>query len=385
MHILHCITCLSGDGAQHMLLRLINSLQRLGCYSTVVTLKGRHDLSRACSDIGVPVFSLSMTNVRGVLTGVAALRRLIETIKPDVLQGWMYHANVVLSLAARARGEGPALVWNVRRGLDDLNLLKFSTHFFVKASARLSARPDRIIYCTERSRTQHEAIGYSRSSSVVIDNGFDSQRFKANTDARNEMRRKLCIADDTFVIGCVGRYDHAKGHSFLLQAFKQLVEHDPSVCLALAGRGSEWSNKELLDTLRSNGIASHVILLGPSAHIEEVYPMFDVLCSSSVAEGFPNVVAEAMLCEVPCVVTDTGASRELVEGIGWVVPTRSADALAQALVAASQLSPIERAAMGRRGRKRIAEGYSLDRITANYRTLYEQMATQGSLAATGGP
>jgi glycosyltransferase involved in cell wall biosynthesis len=324
-----------------------------------------------------------MTNVRGALSGVAALRRLIETIKPDVVQGWMYHANVVLSLACRSAGGSPALVWNVRRGLDDLHSLKLSTHLFVRASARLSARPHRIIYCTERSRTQHEAIGYNSTTGVVIDNGFDSQRFEPNPDARASLRRTLCIADDTFVVGCVGRYDHAKGRDFLFGAFKQVLAQNPSACLALAGRGSEWSNKELIETLRSVGIASRVILLGQSAHIEEVYPMFDVLCSSSVAEGFPNVVAEAMLCEVPCVVTDTGASRKLVEGVGLVVPPKSSEDLAHALLAISHLSPLERKALGRRGRKRIAAGYSLDRITATYRTLYEQMAAQPSGSALG--
>jgi glycosyltransferase involved in cell wall biosynthesis len=384
MHILHCITCLSGDGAQHMLLRLVNSLQRIGCYSTIVTLKGRQDLNRACSDIGVPVFSLSMTSVRGALSGVAALRRLIETIKPDVLQGWMYHANVVLSLACRGQREESALVWNVRRGLDDLHSLKFSTQLFVKASARLSARPRRIIYCTDRSRLQHEAIGYRSNSSVVIDNGFDSSRFRDNPDARSALRRTLGIAENTFVIGCVGRYNQAKGHTFLFAAFQKVLERNPAVCLVLAGRGSEWSNSELVELARSYGIASHVILLGQRPHIEEVYPMFDVLCSSSVAEGFPNVVAEAMLCQVPCVVTDTGASRMLVEGLGLVVPPRSSDDLADALLQVSHLSSFERLQIGRKGRERITDGYSLDRITTAYRTLYEQMATQGTIAVAGG-
>lgn len=358
-----------------MLLRLVSGLQRQGYESTVVALNGRNELGPAFDDIGVPVVSLAMKSAWGALAGMAALRRIVETLRPDVLQGWMYHANLALSLVGQTRAKRPSLVWNIRRGLDDIHSLGFSTSFLVRASARLSARPSRIIYCTDRSRVQHESIGYKPSKSIVFDNGFDSERFRANTESRAKMRKTLCIPDDHFVIGCVGRYNKAKGHEFLLKAFEKVLAENSSAYLVLVGRGAEYGNRELVAKLRESGIASHVILLGEHARIEEVYPLFDVYCSSSVAEGFPNVVGEAMLCEVPCVVTDTGASRRMVEGIGFIVPPSSADALAEALLAASRLSFAERTKIGQEGRKRIADGYSLDRVVAGYSRLYDQIAS----------
>jgi glycosyltransferase involved in cell wall biosynthesis len=376
MHILHCITCLSGDGAQRLLLRLAAGLKEQGYRSTVVTLDAPGGIASAFNEFGVPVFSLGMRSVSGALAGTSRLCRVLQQQQPDVAQGWMYHANVVLSAACFLTGGRLPVVWNIRRGLDDLAALKFSTRFFVRTSAQLSARPQRIIYCTDRSRTQHEAIGFRSANGLVLDNGFDITRFQARAEVRRDVRKAACLSDDDFVIGCVGRYNPAKGHANLIEAFKLVLNDIPSARLVLTGRGSDWHNDDLVAKLRSEGVVSRVILLGECPQIEQVYPMFDVLCSSSIAEGFPNVVAEAMLCELPCVVTDTGASRQIVEGIGVVVPPRSAEALADALRIVARLPVEERRQIGLLGRRRIVERYSLPAVIGRYRDLYRDLASQ---------
>jgi glycosyltransferase involved in cell wall biosynthesis len=127
-------------------------------------------------------------------------------------------------------------------------------------------------------------------------------------------------------------------------------------------------------------VRERVVLFGECARVEEAYSAFDIYCSSSVAEGFPNVVAEAMLSELPCVVTDTGAARELVDGIGYVVSPRDSEALAGALIAA--VSAITTSAnqngTALRARKRIIDRYSLGQIVGRYEQVYGSLALNGA-------
>lgn len=101
---------------------------------------------------------------------------------------------------------------------------------------------------------------------------------------------------------------------------------------------------------------------------------FDVLCSASRGEGFPNVVGEAMACGVPCVVTDVGDSAMIVGDTGRVVPPENAEALAKGLMELLQLSPSDRAALGKAARERIRSEFDIAVIADRYAALYEELS-----------
>jgi glycosyltransferase involved in cell wall biosynthesis len=107
--------------------------------------------------------------------------------------------------------------------------------------------------------------------------------------------------------------------------------------------------------------------------MEEIYPAFDVLCSSSVNEGFPNVIAEAMLSGVACVATDVGNTRSLLEGIGIVVAPRCARSLADGLGEMCDRNVHGRSEAGRCGRERILMRYSLEGAAHQYAQLYSSL------------
>jgi glycosyltransferase involved in cell wall biosynthesis len=216
---------------------------------------------------------------------------------------------------------------------------------------------------------------------MVLENGFNTDVFAPHEEKRRLGRQRYGVSDDDILIGNIGRDDTAKGREFLFEAFSSLVERVPRARLLLVGRGMSDTNYELRRTLAARRIAARVILAGECSAISEVYPALDILCSSSVAEGFPNVVAEGMSSELPCVVTDTGSSKELVEGIGVVVPSRSASRLAQGLAQVCEESKDVREARGRRGRERIIARYSLSSIADAYVALYESMVLGNSAAS----
>jgi glycosyltransferase involved in cell wall biosynthesis len=374
MKIVHCITGLTPDGAQRMLLRVARSLNTMGFENRVISLGSPHPFGEEFEKNGIPVSFLGLrSNVRGI-AGIRTLRALLREESPHILQGWMYHGNLLLSLARPTLATGSPVVWNIRRGMDDYRERKMMTRWVVKASAQLSKTPEKIVYCTEESRRQHEEFGFDSRKGIVIGNGFDAQRFRPRPEARRQIREKLGFTDETVVIGNVGRYDVAKGRTFLIDAFAMIHRLYPHARLMLVGRGLNDENLALKNRLQELGISKNVVLYGESSAIEEVYPAFDVMCSSSVAEGFPNVVAEAMLSELPCVATNTGNTRKLLEGVGFVVPSRDPQLLSEALGDMCARSPEARSAMGRLSRERIARMYSLETVAAQYAQLYRSLA-----------
>jgi glycosyltransferase involved in cell wall biosynthesis len=96
----------------------------------------------------------------------------------------------------------------------------------------------------------------------------------------------------------------------------------------------------------------------------------DVLCLASIAEGFPNVVAEGMLMQLPCVVTDVGDAARMVGEAGIVVPPRRPDMLASGLLKIKSLSDAQRKVMGQAARKKIADSYGIEVISRRYAELY---------------
>lgn len=356
-------------------MRLVEGLQSQGVVSHVVNLGCEAPIAIQFRRKGIQVSSLGLSaSLADAVRGGGEIGALIDSKRPDVVQAWMYHANAVALLGVFRSRFKPPLAWNIRRGLDDFSERSFKTRTVVRGNAFMSRLPDQIIYCSRESRSQHEAFGFHRATSRVLENGFDTQRFLPSDTSREAFRARYDIREHEIVIGNVGRFDLAKGHGYLLRAFETVARQMPAAKLVLIGRGVDHSNQEIAATVRQLGLSERVLLLGEQESLERVYPGFDVYCSASINEGFPNAISEAMTCGVPCVVTDTGASRQLVEGVGHVVPSRSAETLSAALSDISKLSTEERRALGAKARGRISELYSLDSVVRQYRELYGELA-----------
>lgn len=376
MRVVHCITGLSGDGAQRMLLRLTERLERRGIENVVVSLSGREPLADAFEERGIPVHSLTMSSSFRGMFAPLRLRSLLTDLSPDILQGWMYHANLMMTIVRPLLRRRIPVLWNIRRGTDDLQERKFSTRFVIRANARLSSHAERIVYCTRASREQHEAIGFAPGKGIVIGNGFDIERCKSAPQTRRGVRERYGVLESDILIGNIGRDDIAKGRPYLIEAFVEVLKFVPNARLMLVGRGMSETNPEVRRLLVSSGVASRVILVGEYSPIVDLYSAMDIMCSSSLAEGFPNVIGEAMCCEVPCVATDVGNTRDLLDGIGILVPPRAATHLAHALVSMCEEGRGGWRARGVRARSRISEEYSLDSVTDHYASLYGEVSAQ---------
>jgi glycosyltransferase involved in cell wall biosynthesis len=149
---------------------------------------------------------------------------------------------------------------------------------------------------------------------------------------------------------------------------------EPRSWFVLCGDGVTTDNGELIASLREAGVLERTRLLGRRGDVGRVLSALDVFTLSSLSEGFPNALGEAMACGVPCVTTDVGDCGWILGDAGRTVPARAPGALASAWLDVLCLDTAGRAALGARGRARVAADFSIETIAARYRDLHRRVA-----------
>ncbi len=374
MRVTLVITNLATGGAEAMLLKLLTNLDRARFQPTVISLVGMGEVGPRIAALGVPVHVLGMR--RGGVPGPRALRRLARLLRqcqPDVVHTWMYHADLLGGLAARAVG-CRRVIWGLRHSNLSKTENKRSTLCVARVCALLSgAVPAQILSCSARAKAVHAEIGYRDDKIHVIPNGFELDRFRPDAAARAGVRAELSLPGDTPLIGLVARYDPQKNHAGFVQAAALVAARMPQAHFVLAGAGVDAANGALQSAIAAHGLQQRMHLLGRRDDVPRLMASLDVLASSSFGEAFPNVLGEAMACAVPCVVTDVGDSAEIVGDTGRVVAPSDMDGLARELLAVLQLPVAERAALGERARARVAAHYEIGHVTRLYEVFYEQV------------
>jgi glycosyltransferase involved in cell wall biosynthesis len=372
IRVLHCITGLSTGGAETMLLKLLSCQDQTATRSEVVSLTSIGPVGERIQELTVPVSALGMRQGWPEPWALLRLAHLIRVRRPDIVHTWLYHANLLGGLAARLAGHR-RVIWGIRQGRA-LETDKWSTRLTLGACARLSARlPTVTVCCSQDARQVHRELGFAEKRLIVIPNGFDLDLLKPDSRARQAVRERLGLADDTVVIGLVARFDPYKDHHSFVRAAAILHAHHPAVQFVLCGDGVSWQNRRLAEEIDAAGIRDCCHLLGRRDDIPAILAALDVATSSSVSEGFPNAVGEAMACGVPCVVTDAGDSALIVGKTGAVVPPRDPAALANAWQELVAAGPTARSSLGVAARQRISDCFSLSAVAARYGALYRRV------------
>lgn len=375
--VLHVITGLSTGGAEMMLRKLVGAMDRERFRPAVVSLMDKGTLGERIEALDVPVHALGVRRDLSALAVVRALGRLVDEVKPDLVQSWMYHANLFASLAVMTSRTRVPVLWNIRASLDGLANEKRSTSVVIRIGAWASRAPSGIVYNASVSARQHEALGYLASRTEVIPNGFDCDEFCPDHRAGPALRAELGLAGGDVLVGCVARYHPMKDHANLLAAAAQAARIDARLHFVLIGSGVEPANAELAAAIARHDLGTRVHCLGERRDIPMLTAGLDIACSASAwGEGFPNVVGEAMACGVPCVVTDTGDSASIVGEIGEVVAVRDPSALARAILELAGMDPARRAALGVAARARIVTEFSLEAVARRYEAYYRRFLRQ---------
>ncbi|MDY6879381.1 MAG: glycosyltransferase [Thermodesulfobacteriota bacterium] len=380
------ITTLNIGGAEKTLFNLLSSMDKSFFLNSVISLTDIGSVGQEMMKKGIPVYSLNMPNGRLTFTGMAMLWRLLSTIRPVILQTWLYHSDLLGLIFGRLSGI-KNICWNIRCSYMKLDDYRVSTRWVFKLCSILSSIPKVVVTNSLEARQFHRDSGYRPNQWKVIPNGFDLNQFKPDVQTKasfiseliedssfwkdkRETERGKCLAPIS--IGFVARCDPMKDHSTFFKAAFLLLQENKDVCFILAGKGITEENNKLLALIQDNQM-DHFRLLGERSDIPKVTAALDIACSVSHGEGFPNTIGEAMACGVPCVVTDVGDSAMIVGGTGRVVPPRNPEALAAAWKALIDLGEEGRSALGEAARRRIQEHFELSRIVGQYERLYRSL------------
>jgi glycosyltransferase involved in cell wall biosynthesis len=373
IRILHLITGLDSHGAEGALSRLVKGSDASTFCHEVVSMTDVGPIGQQLILAGFKVSTLRMR--RGVPSPMALFRlgKFISRYKPQVLHCWMYHANLCGLLVGKVM-RVPHIVWGIRSANAEPTKYPRLTRWVIWLGARLSRFPDAIALNSEAGRRLHLSWGYDTERMTLIPNGVDLELFKPDPLARRSVRAELGIAEDTVLIGLIARFHPVKGHATFFKAAGLLSLSAPGVRFVLSGDEITPDNSTLAGMIRENQLDGKVHLLGPRLDAARVMAALDIASSASESEAFPNVVAEAMACGVPCVATDVGDSASIICGAGRVVPPHDPEALAEACSELIGMGAPAREKLGRVARKRVETAFALVTMVRSYETLYQNMA-----------
>lgn len=368
MKQIHVITSLSVGGAEKALFRLLTNMMPEEVMVISLTSKGKVGVQLEEHGFQVRVLGLNFYNLPTVFY---KLYYLIKNYQPDIVQSWLYHADLIGGLAAKLAGV-KNIIWNIRT--TELRKSAFVTSVIRKICARLSFFiPVKIVVVAHRSRLKHIQLGYNASIMEVIPNGFITQQYAITNEEVAAFKDRLGIKDFELVIGCVGRLSQVKGQDIFIDAANKVLETIPTIRFLMIGRGIEVSNHELISLFKNNEILSRFIFLGERSDISLCLKSMDIFCLPSRSEGFPNVLGEAMLAGVPCVSTDVGDAAILGGKEVPLVDINNSQSLADELILMARKSAQERIVIGKGLRERIVDQYSVKKMVIDYQKLYESL------------
>lgn len=372
MRVLHVITGPLGlGGAEVMLCRLLQGWGHEGTSHEVVCLTRLGVVAARIRQLGVRTHALNMSRVPDP-RALWRLTRLMAGFRPDVVQTWMYHADLLGGMAAKLEG-GAKIVWGIHNNALDPGAHR-TTRWTISLCARLSHHvPDRIVCVSRAAKDLHAAAGYAPEKFVVLPNGFDLAQFRPDVASRREVREELGLGEAEVVIGLVARTHPQKDHGTFLRAASILARQRPEVRFLMCGEGVTIANRDLRCAAAEAGLVDRVQMLGKREDVQRVMSAFDIGTLSSTSEAFPLVIGEAMACGVPCVVTDVGDCAFLVGETGLAVPAQNPEALARAWERLVDEGPDGRRRRGAAARDRIARNFSLGRVAQEYASLYRQI------------
>ena len=347
------ITGLGSGGAERMLTNIVRALPDDEHFVFCITVHNHFE--RDLLNLGAVVHFASKPRLRVV---IRELRSLAKHIEPEVVQSWLYHADLCSALAFGRRGR-QLCVWGVQSGLAAGSHHGLRTLFIRRLLAALSRFSCKAIICCSQEMSHELArIGYASSRIQTIHNAVDTEQFPF-----------VFRSDFNQVAVVPARWHPQKDHQTLLQAWSQVVERFPSAKLHLVGAGMVSSNGELMRWIDEYHVAASVELLGQQSEMFKCYASATHVVLSSSAEGLPLALCEAMSTGLVPVVTDVGEMAAAANLVGYVVPSGDPDALATAMASAfaDQRSYAD---SSRAARERIVQSFDIYRVAGCYRTIW---------------
>ena len=378
--VVYVITALNTGGAELALLRMLENLDLSKFSPYVISITSRGEIGALIQSINIPLMTLDLNGWWSFPGAMIRLLNFLNKIKPEIVHTWLYHADLLGGLVAML-ARVPVIVWSIRSSNFLNRDTKNGTRIIFKLCIFFSKWvPHLVIYNSWVGLDFHKNYGYQESKNLVISNGVDLTKFKPNRNSRHEVRNNLGLDKHAILIGVIGRFDPLKNQIGFIEAAKHLFEIMPDVHFVMAGKDCDWNNIQIQKQLSGLSVAKNFHLLGLlQLDISLIIPALDLMTLASVSEACPNILLEAMACEVPCVSTNAGDSSIIIGNPAWVVPVGDMLGLAKKIKLFLDLDLDDKKYIRLKARERMANHFEISNMVRLYEAQYIDLVNLNGL------
>jgi glycosyltransferase involved in cell wall biosynthesis len=375
LKVLHIINTLSAGGAELHLLTLCRILKRKGVDVSVACLreqvKGSRSLRQDFENENIRIFNLQ-ADWRYNVKFLGRLLSLVKQVNPQVLHSHLPRADIASTIAL-CLPCAPAFLCSVHGIYAD----RWFGYWAAPLMRTAYRKADAVIAISGAVRDWLRlGLGVNDEKISVIRYGIEPERFIGTDDEQgNETEKHPC----RLIIGSIGRLEPGKGFECLIRAMQMVRAQMPGASLLIAGHDPLGYGKNLASLIAELSLNEHVRLVGFHNDVPSFLRGLDVFVFASRSEGFGQVVIEAMAAGRSVVASKIPPLTEIViDGdTGLLAECDSSESFASSLIRLLK-DPVERQRMGARGRERVREYFTAERMTQETLLLYENLLGQKS-------
>lgn len=309
LRILHVVVNMNRGGAETLLMNLYRNIDRSTIQFDFLTCKeGVFD--KEITDLGGKIHRIPYVSEVGHSRYLKVLDTFFQSHHYNIVHSHMDKMSGFVLRAAKKAGVPVRIAHSHNtqsEGGTAAKLYKSYSGSLIRSSA------NQLFACSNDAAKW--LFGSKASKALVLKNGIECDKFKFSKSVRKSVREELGINDDTLVVGHVGRFNHQKNHTYLLNVFAELSKRVPKAVLLLIGDGVLKDNIE--EKIKSLNLVEKVVLLGVRGDIHQLLQAFDVFAFPSKHEGLPVTLIEAQAAGLPCIISET-ITKEVDMEIGLV-------------------------------------------------------------------
>jgi len=305
------------------------------------------------------------------------LYRIIRKEKPDIVHTHTAKAGTLGRLAAKLAGV-PIIVHTFHGNVFQGYFNSFKSKLFLHIERLLALFSTRLIaisHSQEQDILKYKIGNLQKISCIPL--GLELKPFLTSEKKKGVFRKELNIGEKIPLIGIIARLVPIKGHIYFFEAVKIVSQDFPSAKFIVIGDGE--LRKKLMDLVVDLEIDDKVIFCGFRKDLDNIYADLDVVVLSSLNEGLPVSIIEALGAKKPVVATEVGGVKDLVEDkvTGVLVPKQDPQRLAQGIVYLLKKPEVAKI-FGENGRKKVYPTFNYTRLVSNIEELYENLIAESS-------
>ena len=377
--VMHVIPTLGSGGAERQLANLVCNTSPEIIEHIVCMIEDNDFFGSSIRSAGYRTVNMRINKKRPFIRASMSVRKVIKESKPDILHSWLYNGNVVTRLASLGFNSIPIVASlqlpdydPVAAKIGNWNPIKVGV---LKKIDKLTAhfKKPHFVACSNFVRESYiRYFGITEAGSSVIYNAFDPTGLETEAGKVELLKKELNLPPESFVFFNVGRFDPQKNHRNLIPAFRRVLDEAADAYLLLAGVGI--LREEIEDLAAECGVSDRVLFLGRRDDIGDLLELADVFVFPSFFEGLGIALVEAMSKGVPCIASDIGVFREVLqdENHGLFIDPHSQPDLTAAMLRLYNDADL-RTRLGKASRLLAESRYSIKVTVASWEELYKKL------------